>query len=49
MLNLNFLLGVPLLFISLFVMFLGVRPLTEDEYLYLRLCKLVKFAFALSS
>ena len=24
------------------VMFLGVRPLTEDEHLYLRLCKLGK-------
>ena len=24
------------------VMFLGVRPLTEDEQLYLRLCKLGK-------
>ena len=24
------------------VMFLGVRPVTEDEHLYLRLCKLGK-------
>jgi hypothetical protein len=24
------------------VIFLGVRPLTEDEHLYLRLCKLGK-------
>ena len=27
---------------KLVVMFLGVRPLTEDEHLYLRLCKLGK-------
>jgi hypothetical protein len=27
----------------------GVRPLTEDEHLYLRLCKLCKFDLSLSS
>jgi hypothetical protein len=27
----------------------GVRPLTEDEHLYLRLCKLGKFDLALYS
>jgi hypothetical protein len=27
----------------------GVRPLTEDEHLYLRLCKLGKFNLTLSS
>ena len=36
-------LSMPLLFSKLVVMFLGVRPLTEDEHLYLRLCKLGKF------
>ena len=35
-------LSMPLLFPKLVVMFLGVRPLTEDEHLYLRLCKLGK-------
>ena len=30
-------LSMPLLFSKLVVMFLGVRPLTEDEHLYLRL------------
>ena len=29
-------------------MFLGVRPLTEDEHLYLRLCKLGKWSCSLS-
>jgi hypothetical protein len=33
---------MPLLFLSLLVMFLGIRPLTKDEHLYLRLCKLGK-------
>ena len=35
-------LSMPLLFPKLVVMFLGVRPLTEDEHLYLRLYKLGK-------
>ena len=35
-------LSMPLLFPKLVVMFLGVRPLTEDEHIYLRLCKLGK-------
>ena len=35
-------LSMALLFPKLVVMFLGVRPLTEDEHLYLRLCKLGK-------
>ena len=35
-------LSMPLLFPKLVVMFLGVRPLTKDEHLYLRLCKLGK-------
>ena len=35
-------LSMPLLFSKFVVMFLGVRPLTEDEHLYLRLCKLGK-------
>ena len=35
--TLNIDLCMPLLFPKLVVMFLGVRPLTEDEHLYLRL------------
>ena len=35
-------LSMPLLFPKLMVMFLSARPLTEDEHLYLRLCKLGK-------
>jgi hypothetical protein len=33
---------VSLYYSKFVVMFLGVRPLTEDEHLYLRLCKLGK-------
>ena len=35
-------LSMPLLFPKLVVMFPGVKPLTEDEHLYLRLCELGK-------
>ena len=38
-LNVNY---VYLYYAKFVVMFLGVRPLTEDEHLYLRLCKLGK-------
>jgi hypothetical protein len=36
-------LSMALLFLSLLAMFLGVRTLTKDEHLYLRLYKLGKF------
>ena len=39
-LNVNY---VYLYYAKFVVMFLGVRPLTEDEHLYLRLCKLGKW------
>jgi hypothetical protein len=38
------LLGLKLIMVSLGA---GVRPLTEDEHLYLRLCKLGKCVLAL--